>query len=372
MISGEPAARVPFNDLSRSIALRTEELLSVVERVVRSGWFLLGPETEAFESDFAEYCGASGCIGVGNGTDALELALRSVGCDRGDEVIVPANAGGYATTACVAIGATPVFAELSADSLLVNPEQISAVVSDRTRAIVATHLYGNVVDIDELRGLLPDTVAIVEDCAQAHGARLRDRPVGSLGDVAAFSFYPTKNLGAFGDAGAVVSSDADVLLRLRTLHQYGWTERYRATVTGGRNTRIDELQAALLRVLLQDLNANNDRRQSIRSTYVARLGGRVSFPSRVSADAQPVVHLCVIRSSERDRMIVDLNNLGVSTAVHYPVPDHWQVAWDGIGVQRTDLSETERACSEVLSLPCFPGMSDEEVEQVVTAVEQVT
>src|SRR5690606_32183943 len=203
-----------------------DDLVAAAERVIRSGWFLLGPETEAFEQAFAAACGASHAVGVGNGTDALELALRGVGCGPGDEVVVTANAGMYATTACLAIGATPVFADVDDESLLVDPTSVESLVGEDTRAVVATHLYGSVVDIDALRAHLPEGVSIVEDCAQAHGAHLGGRPVGSLGDIAAFSFYPTKNLGAAGDAGAVVTHEPDVAARVRSLRQYGWESRY--------------------------------------------------------------------------------------------------------------------------------------------------
>lgn len=369
-VKRESRLQVPLNDLSRSLERRGADLLAAAQRVINSGWYLLGPETEAFESEFAKYCSTAGCVGVGNGTDALELALLSVGCQPGDEVIVPANAGGYATTACVAAGATPVFCDIDPLTLLVDTSRISDVLSDRTKAVVATHLYGNVVDIDALRIALPADVAIVEDCAQAHGARLRGRPAGSLADVAAFSFYPTKNLGAFGDAGAVVANDPDIIERVRMLHQYGWSQRYHVVTPRGRNSRIDEMQAALLRVVLPDLEADNHRRSQIRSAYATRLGDRVRFPEQGPADSQPVVHLCVVRVSDRERILAELGAAGVAAAIHYPIADHLQPAWRDIAVQVSDLSETERACNEVLSLPCFPGMTDEEVDFVTAAVEQ--
>src|SRR5262245_37820541 len=217
---------VPFNDLGRQSPQMLAALEEAALRVIRSGWYLLGPETDAFEAEFAAYCGASTCVAVANGTDALELALRSVGCRAGDEVVVVGNAGMYGTTAALAIGAVPVFAEIDPATLLIDPKSAAALVTDRTGAIIATHLYGNVVDVDALRAGLATAVPIIEDCAQAHGASIGGRSVGSFGDVAAFSFYPTKNLGALGDAGAVVSSDDQVVARARSLRQYGWESRY--------------------------------------------------------------------------------------------------------------------------------------------------
>lgn len=367
-----PPARVPFNDLRRFAASVADEVGAAVRRVVGSGWYLLGPETEAFEAEFAAACGVPHCVAVGNGTDALELALRSVGCAAGDEVVVAANAGMYATTACLAIGAVPVFADVEPGSLLLAPGAAAALVTERTRAVVATHLYGGVVDVDGLRASLPGTVAVVEDCAQAHGASLRGRPVGSLGDAAAFSFYPTKNLGAMGDAGAVVTADPVAERRARALRQYGWGRRYEATVPGGRNSRMDEIQAAVLRVLLPSLAARNARRRAIRDHYVTELRDRVRFVDASRAGAPGVVHLCVARSTGRDRLVADLHARGVECAVHYPVPDHAQPVLAGARFRAGALAQTERACREVFSLPCFPELTDDEVAAVVAAVRGCT
>ena len=362
---------VPFNDLGRHGAAITAQLVGAAQRVIERGWYLLGPETDGFEQSFADACGTSGCVTVANGTDALEIALRSLGCVAGDEVILSANAGGYATTACTAIGVTPVYADVDEHTLLLDAEAAEAVVGPATRAVVATHLYGTVVDVEDLRRRLPDGVAILEDGAQAHGARLRSRPVGSLGDLAAFSFYPTKNLGALGDAGAITSNRPELLDRARTLRQYGWESRYHATVPGGRNSRMDEIQAALLGVLLPHLDARNERRASIRQHYVAAVGDRLRFVTE-AADAQPVVHLCVVRSPERDRLQADLAQLGVSCAVHFPTPDHLQPALEGRPHRHDGLAHTVVACDEVLSLPCFPELTDDEVDHVATALVKCT
>ncbi len=360
---------VPFNDLARVGPDLGERLVGAAERVVRSGWYLLGPETEAFEIAYAEFCGVTGCVSVGNGTDALEIALRSVGCGAGDDIVVVANAGMYATTACLAIGARPVFADIDAATMLATPATVEAVVTDRTVAVVATHLYGSVVDVPALRAVLPAGVAVVEDGAQAHGARLAGEPVGSLGDAAAFSFYPTKNLGALGDAGAVVSSDAAVVERARALRQYGWVQRYVSSVRGGRNSRMDEIQAAMLSEILPGLADANKRRRDIRVSYEQELSGLVDFPD-VPGQATVVDHLCVVRSPERDRLVDALGSDGVVCAVHYRVPDHRQPILEGADFGMVDLRETVHACEEVLSLPCFPALRDDEVDRVIDAVRR--
>ncbi len=225
---------VPFNDLRRHWEPLSDRLSRAAQRVLNSGRFVLGPETEAFEVEFAEFCGGGECVAVANGTNALEIALSSLGCGPGDEVVVAANAGMYATTAVLATGACPVFAEVEPQSLLISRASVASLLSASTLAVVATHLYGDVADVPRLRSVLPSRVAIVEDGAQAHGASLDGQSVGSSGDIAAFSFYPTKNLGAVGDAGAVVSNRTDLIERARSLRQYGWESRYVATTAGGR------------------------------------------------------------------------------------------------------------------------------------------
>jgi dTDP-4-amino-4,6-dideoxygalactose transaminase len=362
-------AAVPFNDLRRMADEVRDQLALATNRVIESGQYLLGPETDAFEHAFAVHCSVAGCVAVANGTDALEISLRSVGCGPGDEVIVAANAGAYATTACLAIGATPVFPDIDPRTLLVRPERMAAMVGPKTRAVVCTHLYGNVVDVDAVRRLLPARVAVVEDCAQAHGASLRGRPVGSLGDVAAFSFYPTKNLGALGDAGAVVSSRPDLLARAQALRQYGWGSRYQMLVPGGRNSRIDELQAAVLLALLPHLAERNQRRAHIRRRYVEGLHTTLDFVSQ-SPGAHPVVHLCVARAPDRDTLIGRLESLGVMSAVHFPVADHQQPALRDVAFRHDGLTETVRACDDVMSLPCFPELRDDEVDRVIEAVRK--
>lgn len=363
---------VPFNDLSRGAGSIDSDLVRTVERVVRSGWYLLGPETAAFESEFADWLGVTGVVCVGSGTDALEIALRSLDCSNGDEVIIPANAGGYATTACRIVGAVPVYCDVDSRTLVMEPATVVPLVTPRTRAVVATHLYGNVVDVDDLRASLPDGVAIVEDCAQAHGATLRGRAVGTLGDVAAFSFYPTKNLGALGDGGAIVSNDNELLIRVRSLRQYGWHDRYRAVDRGGRNSRIDEIQAAVLRQRLPHLESSNLQRDRIRDRYVDALHDRITFVESTGPDTRPVVHLCVIRSTGRDQLAEQLRMADIGVAIHYPIPDPDQPAWSGLPQRSGPLTNVRSACDQVLSLPCFPGMRDTEVDRVIEILDDLS
>jgi dTDP-3-amino-2,3,6-trideoxy-4-keto-D-glucose/dTDP-3-amino-3,4,6-trideoxy-alpha-D-glucose/dTDP-2,6-dideoxy-D-kanosamine transaminase len=364
---------VPFNDLRRRSARLADRLVEVANRVITSGWFLLGPETEAFEVEFAHVCDVQHCTAVANGTDALEVALRSVGCEKNDEVVLTANAGMYAATACLSIGAVPVFADVDHETLLLSRESATSLVTPRTRAVVVTHLYGNVVDVNDLRCSLPTHVAIVEDGSHAHGAALRGHPVGSLGDVAAFSFYPTKNLGAVGDAGAVVSNDEQIHRRARALRQYGWESRYVSTIAGGRNSRIDELQAAFLRELLPGLAERNAQRRAIWSQYVSALSERLHFIDIGRGEGvESTPHLCVARSPRRDDLIADLAADGVHCAIHYPVPDHHQPALLDAVIRHGDLNATERACREVLSLPAFPELREDEICHVIDTVERHT
>lgn len=363
-------AQVPFNDLHRYAAVVADRLADTASRVIRSGWYLLGPETDAVEQDLASLATVSGCVTVANGTDALEIALRSVGVDAGDEVVLAANAGGYATTACLAIGAVPVYADVDPETLLLDPDQSAALVSPATRAVVVTHLYGNVADVEVLRAAVGDGVAVVEDVAQAHGATLRGRAAGSMGDVATYSFYPTKNLGALGDGGALVSDRSDVLDRARALRQYGWESRYLATVPGGRNSRLDEIQAAFLHDLIEDLPRRNDRRAAIRDRYAASFGDRLAFVPALP-ETDPATHLCVVRSADRDRLASDLARRGVATSVHFPIPDHRQPALRSRTFRCGPLDHTEAACDEVLSLPCFPELTEAEIALVISAVEAV-
>ncbi|MRR13653.1 DegT/DnrJ/EryC1/StrS family aminotransferase, partial [bacterium] len=260
--------RVPFNDPARQVRDLRHELGQALDSVVDSGWFIHGRSHQSFEAAFAEYCGVAACVGVANGTDALEIALRAVGCGPGTEVVTVANAGGYTTTACLAAGATPVFADVDAETLEMSPRALEQVLSPSTKAVVITHLYGQMAEVEALSALARSRgIAVIEDCAQAHGAVRGDKKAGSFGDLACFSFYPTKNLGALGDGGAIVTDNRELAERCTMLRQYGWAGKYDARIAGGRNSRLDEMQAAVLLVKLPHLDGWNERRRAIAAHY---------------------------------------------------------------------------------------------------------
>jgi aminotransferase EvaB len=360
---------IALNDLARHNAPLRAELDAAIARVQDRGWYILGPEVEAFESEFAAYCGARECVAVGNGTDALELALRSLAIGPGDEVATAANAGMYATTAIRAAGATPAYVEIDASTLLMDPAALRVGLTPRTRAMIVTHLYGRVADVDALAGVARESgIALIEDCAQAHGAQGGGGKAGTAGVLGCFSFYPTKNLGALGDAGAVVTSDPELAAKLRALRTYGWGAKYHCTMAGGMNSRMDELQAAVLRVKLPHLDAWNRRRRAIAARYADAIAHPAITLPPAAAAGTDVVHLYVVRVRHRESMRAHLAAAGVATDVHYPVPDHLQ---PGAGTTPAQgLARTERACAEVLSLPCYPELSDAEIAEVAAACNQ--
>ncbi len=355
---------IPVNDLRRHAEGDRAEAMAAAQRVYDSGWYILGPEVAAFEQAFAEYLGVAHVIGVANGTDALEIAMKAVGVEAGDHVLMTANAGGYAATAACLAGAVPVFCDVRADALI-DASSAAAAVTPRTRAVVATHLYGQMCDVAALRRALPQGLAIIEDCAQAHGARLEGVATGALGDVAAFSFYPTKNLAAIGDGGAVATANPSLAATAGSLRTYGWAARYEVARAGGRNTRLDELQAAVLRARLAHLDGRNTRRREIAARY------RSASPHLVLGrdDESYVGHLCVMVTDRRDDVRAELAAAGVATDVHYPIPDHRQQVWSA---PRLHLPVTERLCAEVLTLPCFPELTDGEVDVVCAALESLS
>ena len=364
---------VPLNDLGRGFAALESELRHAVDAVLSSGWYVLGPQHDAFEREFATAVGTAHAVGVGNGTDALELALLSVGCRPGDEVVTAANAGMYTTTAALKAGLVPRFADVDPGTLLLTAATVEPVLTPRTRAVVVTHLYGRLADTGPLRELCRAAgIALVEDCAQAAGAIGADGPAGSLADVAAFSFFPTKNLGALGDAGAVVTDDPDRAAMLRSLRQYGWSSKYTATLPNGRNSRLDELQAAVLRVRLPHLPGWNARRRAIVARYAEVVGDgvrRMVHGQAVHSTAY-VGHLAVMSSPDRDVDRAALLERGVRTDVHYPMPDHRQPVLAG-GAEGLRLPITEQAAGQILTLPCFPEMTESEIEQVCDALRKL-
>lgn len=347
-----------------------QELEAAALRVLRSGWYVLGAEVRAFEAEWAAFCGLEHCIGVASGTDALQLALRAVGVQAGDEVITVPNAAGYTAFALRLIGARPVYADVDERSGLIDPASVERLLNQRTRAIVPVHLYGAPAEMETLAALARrHGVALVEDCAQAHGAEAQGRPVGGWGDAACFSLYPTKNLGALGDGGAVATSDAALAERVRRLHQYGWSSKYCAVEPYGLNSRLDELQAALLRVRLPALQQGNEARRAIAALYRELLGGQRGLRLLEHRPGH-VYHLFVVRvlDGRRDEVKQALHSQGIGVEVHYPIPDYLQPAFADLGYSAGTAPVAERLAGAVLSLPCYPELSLEEVRAVSAAV----
>jgi len=356
---------VPMFRGSGTVQMASE--IEAITRVMHSGSLILGSEVRAFEDEFAQFCGVPHCVGLANGTDALELTLRALCIAPNDKVALVANAGFYSSCALGIIGATPHYVDVDERSLNMSLQMLQeALAQHGIKAVIVTHLYGQLADIEAIAALTAQYgVPLIEDCAQAHGAALGGQRAGSFGAIGCFSFYPTKNLGAVGDGGAIVTTDPRLADRVRSLRQYGWQEKYQVSNSGGRNSRLDEMQAAVLRLRLQRLEQNNATRREIARRYTAALGSVVHCPAMDSDEAY-VAHLYVIRSPRRDALKQHLAELGILSAVHYPVADHLQPLCQES--KRWRLPNTELACGTVLSLPCFPGMEDAELERVISGV----
>lgn len=362
---------IPFLDL-KSINLAVEqELTEAFQRVLNSGWYVLGAEVNSFEQEFARYCGAAHVIGVSNGLDALHLILKAYGIGTGDEVIVPSNTFIASWLAITYAGATPVPVEPVEGTCNLDPALVEAAITPRTRAIMPVHLYGQVADMDPIMALAQrHDLKVIEDAAQAQGAVYKGRKAGSLGHAAGFSFYPGKNLGALGDAGAVTTNDAELAARLRVLVNYGSSVKYQHDVQGY-NCRLDELQAAFLRVKLTRLDAGNTRRREIAAQYTARLGPLGAVLPVVMEHSSPAWHLYTIRDSARDALQRALAAHGVATLIHYPVPPHLQPAYASMGYTKGSFPVAERIHDQVLSLPIGPTMTAEQVEYVIASCLQI-
>jgi aminotransferase EvaB len=358
---------IPLNDLQRQLQALGPAIQQAVAEVVSSGRYLFGPRVAEFEENFAAYCCVRHCLTVANGTDALELALRAVGCGPESEVVTVANAGMYAAAAIVAIGASPVLVDIEPGAMTMAPDALARAIGPRTKAVVVTHLYGQLADIDSLMPIARrHSLAVIEDCAQAHGARRHGRCAGAWGDVGCYSFYPTKNLGALGDGGAVVTQNDTLASTVRELRQYGWTGKYHASRPHGRNSRMDEIQAAVLQIKLPHLDSWNERRRSIIQRYRSAAADAIIIPDAVGMDN--VAHLCVVRSPQREALRQWLAEDGIATEIHYPVPDHHQLALRAVLPAELSLPSTDQAVDEILSLPCFPELTDAEVEQVCNSL----
>lgn len=344
-------------------------LEAAVARVLQRHWYVLGEEVQQFEAAFAAYCGVPHCTSLANGTDALELALRALEVGPGDRILLAANAGYYGSTAVHVVGATPVYVDVDPVTLCLDAAGVErALAAQPAKAVIVTHLYGQMADAAGIaRVAKAHGAALIEDCAQAHGARRGRAMAGSIGDVSCFSFYPTKNLGAVGDGGAVVTRDARLDGRVRSLRQYGWSSKYHNAIPGGRNSRLDEMQAAVLNDKLPLLDRQNEARRHIAQRYMHAFR---NLPVGLQGEfgEEHVAHLFVIRVADREALRKHLHARGIASDVHYPVPDHLQrVAMPQ--PQSGILRNTEKACAEVLSLPCYPGMPDSHVDQVIGAIQ---
>ena len=353
-------------------ALRPE-IDAAVARTLESGWYILGQEVRAFESEFAAWLGRGAAVGCGNGTDAIALALRGLDIGPGCTVVTVSHTAVATVSAIESTGATPLLIDIEPDHYTMDPAELAAVLAapppglPPIRAALPVHLYGQVADVEVIESLCRrHGVLLIEDCAQSHGAKRNGRMAGTFGDAATFSFYPTKNLGALGDGGAVVARDPAVAERIAALRQYGWRKHY-ISDEPGLNSRLDELQAAILRVKLAHLGAANARRREIAGVYDAALGPRAP---RVRRGSEHVWHLYVTRVADRDDVQARLRGRGVGTGVHYPVPVHLQPAYNGrVALGPSNCAETARAAAEILSLPMWPEMTDEQVAVVRSAID---
>lgn len=362
--------KIPFNDLQRSYLSVNEEVQDALSRVVRSGVFFFGEESEAFKVELGEYLASEFIVPVGNGTDALEIALLAVGVSQNDTVITVANAGGYGTTAILKCGAQPIYVDVTASTLQMDIEDLGKTIQaldKKPSALILTHLYGYMAPAEEIVKLCREhSISVVEDCAQAIGVRDNEIHAGRFGDIGTLSFYPTKNLGGAGDSGAIFTSSLELSERAFQLSQYGWGEKYHTERRFGRNSRMDEIQAAILRVNLRKVEPNNKRRTDI-IRYLAEDSENLFFPHFGSHPFNG--HLTVVIEDEREDLSQFLAGRGIQTAIHYPVPDHKQIAWHKPDIR---LEKTEVTAEKILSLPVFPALTDLEVEYMRQTLSEWT
>jgi dTDP-4-amino-4,6-dideoxygalactose transaminase len=369
-MSGAAAAhpRVAFGALDADYRSKRAAIDAAIARVLARGWFILGEEVRAFEESFAKFLGVAHVVGCANGTEAIALALQAAGLSPGDEVLLPANTCVPTLAGVRLAGGRPRFSDVDPDTLTLDAESAARALSPATKFLLPVHLYGGLADLGGLTALARGRkLTIVEDCAQSHGARLGDRFAGSFGDAAAFSFYPSKNLGAYGDGGAVATNDAALAARLRQLRQYGWSRRDVAEREGW-NSRLDELQAAILSAKLPSLAGENGRRIEIAQSYDAAFAGLPMRRLAVRPGSVPSRHIYPVRVERRDAFREYLLARGVETGVHYPLPLHLQPAYAFLGGRKGDFPVSESACDTVVSLPIHPALSDADVETVIAAV----
>lgn len=344
------------------------EINAAISGVLDSGWYILGNEVRSFEQEFASYIGAAHGIGVGSGTEALHMALSACGIGRGDEVITVSHTAVATVAAIELTGAAPVMVDIDPEFYTIDPEKIESAITSHTKAIIPVHIYGHPADMDSIVEIAEKhNLKVIEDCAQAHGATYKGKRVGSIGGIGCFSFYPTKNLGALGDGGMVVTNNKKFAEKAMLLREYGWAERYVSHIPGW-NTRLDELQAAVLRVKLRCLNADNAARACLATMYNQLLADTDLMLPVEHPGTNHVYHLYVIRTKSRDELRAFLKEQEVGTLVHYPVPVHLQPAYRGRLPGGEDLLETERAAREVLSLPMYPELAEFDVKAVAEAI----
>jgi dTDP-4-amino-4,6-dideoxygalactose transaminase len=344
-----------------------DDIDSAVKKVLESGWYILGQEVKLFEKEFAGYIGVPYGIGVGSGTEAIHLALVSCGIGRSDEVITVSHTATATVAAIELTGATPVLVDIEPDFFTMVPDKLESVITPRTKAIIPIHMYGHPADMDPVLQIAKKhNLRVIEDCAQAHGAMYKNKRVGSLGDMACFSFYPTKNLGALGDGGMVVTADEKLAQKASLLRQYGWAERYSSHFAGW-NTRLDEIQAAVLRVKLKHLDADNAKRASIAQFYDDELANNGKILPQKRDDSTHVYHLYVIRSPERDELLMHLKKNDIGAAIHYPAPIHQQPAYENLP-GHDNLPVTEHICKEIISLPIYPELPLSDAKKITETI----
>jgi dTDP-4-amino-4,6-dideoxygalactose transaminase len=362
---------IPWASPGAQYLARKDEIQAAIARVLDSGVYILGAEVETFEKNFADFCGVEHAVGVGSGTDAIALALRALDIGPGDEVVTVSHTALATVAAVVATGATPVLVDVGAGSYTIDPVLLEESLGPRTKAVIAVHLYGQPADMKAIKSIAGRRgLTVIEDCAQAAGARCGDARVGSLGDIGCFSFYPTKNLGAIGDGGMLTTNDDDLAICARRLRQYGWNEK-RETKYPGMNSRLDPLQAAILGVKLRHLDADNARRVAIAQQYDRGLAGLPLILPSANVDDGPVFHLYVVKCERRDSLRAHLAADQITSAVHYPVPVHRHAGYsEKIILPKQGLPRTEELVSKILSLPIYPELRDEVVDRIIGSIRE--
>ena len=360
--------KIPFVSFAPMEKELNEELRNAFDRVFKRSWYIEGAENTAFESAFSDFCSVDYCVGVGNGLDALMLSLKAMGIGRGDEVIVPSNTYIATALAVTYVGATPVFVEPDIRTFNIDPMLIEQAITEKTRAVIPVHLYGQMCDMDPIMKIASHYhLYVIEDCAQAHGATYKGKGAGSIGDIAGFSFYPGKNLGALGDAGAVVTNNRELAEKVRALGNYGSDYKYHH-IYKGNNSRLDEMQAAFLAAKLPHLDRMNEERRRIAAKYTEGINNPKVITPVVADDCVPVWHIYGIRCEEREDLEQHLKEKGISTNKHYPIPMHLQECYKDLGISEGKLPIAEQISRTELSLPMYYGMTDEEIQYVIDAI----